>query len=101
MENVLHGLHWKTLLLYLDDIIVISPDFETHLERLEEVFTRLQKAGLKLKPSKCHLFQEEVKYLGHIVSRNGISTDPEKVEAVAEWPTPSNINDLRDRKSVV
>ena len=87
MENVLHGLHWKTLLLYLDDIIVISPDFETHLERLEEVFTRLQKAGLKLKPSKCHLFQEEVKYLGHIVSRNGISTDPEKVEAVAEWPT--------------
>ena len=95
MENVLHGLHWKTLLLYLDDIIVISPDFETHLERLEEVFTRLQKAGLKLKPSKCHLFQEEVKYLGHIVSRNGISTDPEKVEAVAEWPTPSNINDLR------
>ena len=88
MENVLHGLHWKTLLLCLEDIIVISPDLETHLVRLEEVFTRLQNAGLKLEPSKCHRFQEEVKYLGHIGSSNGISTDPEKVEAVANGLPP-------------
>jgi hypothetical protein len=55
MERVSHGLHWKTLLLYLDDIIVIAPDFETHLQRLTEVLRRLQQAGLKLKPSKCEL----------------------------------------------
>ena len=56
MEQVLRGLHWKTLLLYLDDVIVISPTFESHLDRLAEVFERLRKAGLKLKPSKCELF---------------------------------------------
>ena len=84
MEKVLHGLHWKTLLLYLDDIIVISPDFESHVERLEEVLERLRRANLKLKPSKCELLKKEVKYLGHVVSAGGVSTDPEKVEAVRE-----------------
>ena len=63
MEQVLHGLHWKTLLLYLDDVIVISPDFESHLQRLQDVFDRLQDAGLKLKPSKCELLQDEAHYL--------------------------------------
>jgi len=52
MEQVLSGLHWKTLLVYLDDVIVISPDFQTHVDRLREVFERLRGAGLKLKPSK-------------------------------------------------
>ena len=67
MERVLHGLHWKSLLLYLNDIIVTAPDFDTHLTRLEEVLNWLQKAGLKLKPSKCKLLQPEVHYLGHVV----------------------------------
>jgi len=55
MEQVLSGLHWKTLLIYLDDVIVISPDFDTHVSRLREMFDRLRAAGLKLKPSKCAL----------------------------------------------
>jgi len=67
MEQVLSGLHWKTLLIYLDDVIMISPDFKTHVSHLWEVSKRLRGAGLKLKPSKCALLQPEVKYLGHIV----------------------------------
>ena len=77
MERVLHGLHWKRFLLYLDDIIVIAPDFDTHLLRFEEVFKRLQQAVLKLKPSKCELLQPEVCYLRHIVSVTRVATDPE------------------------
>ena len=95
MEKVLHGLHWKTLLLYLDDIIVISPDFDSHLERLEEVLKRLRRANLKLKPSKCELFRDEVRYLGHVVSSQGVSTDPEKVEAVSSWDPPTSVKDLQ------
>ena len=95
MERVLHGLQWKTLLLYLDDVIIFSPDFSTHLERLETVLQRLAKAKLKLKPSKCALLQSEVKYLGHVVSRHGVATDPEKVEAVKEWTTPRCQTELR------
>ena len=83
MEQIFRGLHWKTLLLYLDDVIVIGNDFETHCRRLEEVLARLRSAGLKLKPSKCELFQTSVKYLGHIVSQEGVSTDPDKIQSVA------------------
>ena len=95
MERVLQGLHWKTVLLYLDDIIVIAPDFQTHLTRSTEVFSRLQEAGLKLKPTKCELLQKEVKYLGHIVSSSGVATDPTKVSAVEKWPTPTCVKDIK------
>ena len=60
IKQVVHGLQWKTLLLYLDDIIVIVPDFETHLERLGEVLGRLRRAGHKLKLAKCEFLQTEV-----------------------------------------
>jgi len=95
MEQVLSGLHWKTLLIYLDDVIVISPDFDTHVSRLREMFDRLRAAGLKLKPSKCALLQCEVKYLGHVVDRDGVATDPEKVRAMRDWAVPVNLPELR------
>ncbi|KRX98943.1 Retrovirus-related Pol polyprotein from transposon 17.6 [Trichinella pseudospiralis] len=80
METVLCGLHWTTCMVYLDGIIVFSKDAAEHLEKLEEVFSRLQGAGLKIKPSKCYLFQERVKCLGHVVSRDGVQPDPEKIK---------------------
>lgn len=95
MERVMHGLHWKSLLLYLDDVIVIGKDFQDQYEHLKEVLTRLRSAGLKLKPSKCHLFQTEVRYLGHVVSKQGVATDPEKTTAIADWPIPRNVSELR------
>ena len=95
MENVLAGLQFKTLLIYLDDIIIPCKTFKEGLEHLATVFSRFKTAGLKLKPRKCHLFQKEVKYLGHKVSENGIQTDPEKIEAVKAWPTPTNVHEVR------
>ena len=56
---------------------------------------RLTKHGFKLKASKCKLFQTRVKYLGHVLSENGIETDPEKTESVRNWPTPQNVKQLR------
>jgi len=94
MEQVFSGLHWKTLLVYLDDVIVISPDFPTHVDRLREVFERLRGAGLKLKLSKCALLQSEVKYLGHIVGCHDVAIDPEKVRAVEDWVTPQDLTAL-------
>ena len=95
METVFRGMQWTQLLIYLDDIIVFASDLSTHLERLEEVFRRLKKAGLKVKPSKCHLLAKRVEYLGHVVDQHGIATDPKKVEAVKEWPRPQHITDVR------
>ncbi len=95
MENCMGDLHLRECLIYLDDIIIFSNTFEQHLERLEAVFKRLSDNGLKLKPSKCELFRDKVKYLGHIVSVNGIETDPEKSEALKTWPVPRNVEDVR------
>ena len=95
MELVLKGLQWRTLLIYLDDIIILSSTFTEHIERLDEVLRRLGNAGLKLKPSKCELFREEVLFLGHIITQDGVKPDPSKVSAVQNWPIPRNVTDVR------
>ena len=88
MEKALKGLQWQTLLFYLDDAIVFSKDFESHLERLGEACQRFRSAQLKLRPEKCQLFQREVHYLGHVVNQHGIATDPAKISAAKDWKTP-------------
>jgi hypothetical protein len=95
MERILEGLHWKTALVYLDDVIVYGSSFQQELQRLSEVFSRFRAANLRLNPKKCHLFQKEVSYLGHIVSEKGVRTDPDKVSAVKQWPEPTCVNELR------
>ncbi len=60
-----------------------------HLANLQEVLSRLRQAGLKLQPKKCKFLQHEVQYLGHIVSDEGIATDPTKLEKVLTWPNPT------------
>ena len=72
MELVLKGLQWKTLLIYLDDVIIVSSTFQEHMKRLEEVLKRLGNAGLKLKPSKCELFRDEDLFLGHTITQDGV-----------------------------
>ena len=95
MEAILGDLNYGSLLLYLDDILVFSDTFESHLERLEVVFQRLQQQGLKVKPSKCNLFRKECHYLGHVVSAEGIGTNPEKVAAIISWQQPKSEKELR------
>ena len=81
--------------IYLDDIIVFSQTPEEHVHRLKAVFNRLRAASLKLKPSKCDLFRKEIKYLGHVVSNEGVSTDPDKIKSVTEWPQPTTVTEVR------
>jgi len=95
MEQVLSSLHWKTLLIYLDDVIMTSPDFKTTVSHLREVFERLRSADLKLKPSKRALLQPEVKYLGHVVGRNGVATNFEKVRVIEDWVTSQDLTGFR------
>ena len=78
MQACLEDQNMKILVVYLDDILVLGKTFNEMMDRLELVFSRLQKFALKIKPEKCHLFQEEVNYLGHVVSSSGISTDQKK-----------------------
>lgn len=95
MECVLSGLNFEICLLYIDDIIVFSETFDQHIDRLSTVLDKLQSANLKISPKKCSLFQKEVSFLGHIVSADGISTDPEKTKAIESWPEPKSVSELR------
>lgn len=81
--------------VYLDDIIVISKTFHEHLELLAETFRRLRNAKLRLNPDKCKFCVDKLKYLRHIIDREGIRTDPEKVSAVADWPEPRTVKQIR------
>ena len=95
IAQVLRNLNWKFVLCYVDDILVFSSNFETHLEHLRQVFECLSKANLTLKPSKCKFAVKQVKYLGHIISEDGIKVDPDKTMAVSSFPVPKTVKEVR------
>ena len=95
MENVLAGLNFEICLLYIDDVIVYSKDFQSHVNHIDAVLQRLKGAGLKISPKKCDFFKDQVVFLGHVVSQEGISTSPDKVSAIKEWPVPKTVTDVR------
>ena len=89
------GLQWSSCLVYLDDIIVVRRSFHEHLQNSENLFQRLQNAGLKFKPKKCTFLRKEVLYLGHLVSREGIATDRGRISKVAGWPVPTTVQEVQ------
>ena len=93
MDSVLRGLHWTSVLVYLDDIILFSQTFAEHLEHLREVFNCLRQAELKLKPSVCTFVRPEVPFLGH-VSAEGVQTDRQKTKTISTWPHPTSIAEI-------
>ena len=95
MHDVLRPYLFKSCIVYVDDIIVFSRDMKEHLRHLRQVFQCLNKAGLKLKPSKCRFAAVEVKYLGHILSREGIRPNPEKTAIIDSFPTPTDVKQVR------
>lgn len=80
---------------YLDDLIVLGSTLEEHMHNLREVFRRLREAGLVINHEKCQFLQKQLRYLGHIVSDQGLHTDPDTVKAVQEFPRPQKIRSLR------
>jgi hypothetical protein len=93
MTKLLHGI--SGCLVFIDDIIFFADTWEEHQKILEEVLRRIKASGLKLKATKCQFGRESVQFLGHIVSARGIHPNPEKVQAVQEFPTPSSLSDVR------
>ena len=95
MELVLTGLTQKSCMVYIDDILVFRKTFEEHLIHLRQVFDRLRRVGLRLKPKKCSFVRDRVEYLGHVVSENGVEVDPVKTRAVHNFPQPHDLKSLR------
>lgn len=82
MERVVRDMNLLQVLVYLDDLLVFGKTQEEHEKRFTNVLDRMEETGLKLSIDKCHFCQSRVKYVGHILSKEGIATDPDKIEAV-------------------
>ena len=95
MEECFDGLNLRICFIYLDDVIVFSKTYEEHIQRLRQVFNRIRKECLKLSPAKCSFFKNKVKYVGHIVSKEGLQPDPAKIEKVLNWPRPNTPEEVR------
>ncbi len=95
VQLALRNLPTTLAIPYLDDVIVHSKDGEQHLSDVHQVLEAHRKAGLKLQPEKCNLFQEAVEYLGHMVSKDGLGTVPDYVKIVQAWPPPTTRSEIR------
>ena len=95
MDMTFGDQNFQSILVYLDDILVFGSTAEEMLSRLDMVFQRLARCNLKVKPDKCHIFKEELKYLGHLISAKGVQPDPGKISVVKKWEESRSYKDLR------
>ena len=95
MDMVLDGLLGKDVHCYIDDLIIATDTLEEHLQLLEKVLQRLQKAGLKLKLKKCSFLKQQIEYLGHTLTERGIEVNNLKVKAIQDYPVPKSKKDVK------
>jgi transposase InsO family protein len=94
IEQVLMGLNWAICMVYIDDIVIFSNSFEEHLKDLESVLQRLEEKGMSIAPEKCGFCKPSFEILGHICTRDGIAPNPAKIEAIRNYPRPTNKDEL-------
>lgn len=95
IEMIFGDMNLVKLILYLDDILAFGSDFQSCLETIEEILTRLIKHGLKISGRKCSWLEKEVKFLGYTITQAGLAVDLDKIEKVLNWPNPTTVQDLR------
>ncbi|GJP49945.1 hypothetical protein CLOM_g9103 [Closterium sp. NIES-68] len=95
MNGVFRELLDKCVIIYLDDILIYSRSREQHLKDLDAVFTLLHKNRLITKGSKCDFLKQELEFLGHVVSSEGVKIDPRKIKTIQEWKPPTNLKELQ------
>ena len=95
MADIMNGLQWNGIAVYLDDIIIGGRNFREHYDLLKEVLERLRAAGLTIKSSKVSLCRKKLIFLGHQISAKGIEPDPAKLSEIRNWPRPQNTKELR------
>lgn len=95
MNVILEPLLRKCAVVFIDDILIYSKSWEEHLQHIRQVLTILQQNHFHVKLTKCSFAKQQLTYLGHIVSVQGVATNPSKIKTVKEWPQPQNVKDLR------
>ena len=95
MNNVMHKYLDKFVVIFIDDILIYSKSEEEHEENLKIVLQELREHQLYAKFSKCDFFKDKIQYLCHVVTKEGIFVDLEKIKEIEEWPVPKDVTDVR------
>ncbi|XP_071685507.1 uncharacterized mitochondrial protein AtMg00860-like [Lolium perenne] len=95
MNSIFADYTRKFVIIFLDDILVYSASLQEHEIHLRLVLARLRQHQLYAKASKCSFVQDRIEYLGHVISKDGVSTDAEKTKAMQAWPVPTSATELR------
>ena len=95
MNNVMHKYIDNFVVVSINNILIYSKSEEEHKEHLKIVLQELQEHQIFAKFSKCDFFKEKIQCLGHVVTKEGISVDPEKIKAIEDWPIPKDVTDVR------
>ena len=95
MNSTLQSVLRRCALVFFDDILIYSRTLEDHVGHLKEVLSLLQRDQWYVKQSKCSFAQRSLSYLGFVISGEGVSTEPEKIQRVQSWPVPQNVKELR------
>ena len=95
MNNVMHKYLDKFVVVFIDDILIYWKSEEEHKEHLKSVLKKLWEHQLYAKFTKCDFFKDKIQYLGHVVTKEGIFVNPEKIKAIEEWPVPKDITDVQ------
>ena len=95
VNTIFKGVLGTYVHVFMDDILICSPDVKTHLKHIQEVFSRLHDAGLKVKLSKCKFLKERLIFLGHVLDGNGVHTSQDKISSILKYPTPVDVKTLQ------
>ena len=96
MQCVLSGFSHHNVIVYIDDVLIMSVSFNEHVEMVRKVLTTLSNHGVKIKPTKCKWFEKEVEYLGHVIGRDGIRKSASFMEKIEQFPRPETVKQMRE-----
>ncbi|KAL0535737.1 hypothetical protein IC582_030078 [Cucumis melo] len=95
MNNIFKPFLRKFVLVFFDEILVYSRSEEEHVLHMKKVLSVLRPHELYANQKKCHFAQRKIEYLGHVISGEGVTVDPEKIRSISNWPQPTNVKEIR------
>ena len=101
IDNVLRDYQYKTCFVYKDEIVIFSKSLQDHIIHLQQIFQKLKETNLKIQLDKSEFLRKEVNFLGHVITPDGITPNPIKIEAIQKYPIPKTVKEIKSYLGLV